>query len=236
MRLLLLLLLMWEGVGRLRGVGPLVPLPSAVFLDAASLVATGELFEHALRSTLRVAIGGGVGALLGVFVGVSLGVGGAGRLWTVPVALARPIPSLAWIPLTLLWFGVGEAQQIAVLTLAAFGVVVPSTRDAVAAVPPTWVQAAANLGARRVTQLKVVAHAALPGVLAAVAEGVAAAWFVLVGAEFVSATEGLGVLVLAGRDLILPARTFVGAAALAGCAGLSAWLLRLLRQRLTRWA
>ncbi len=236
MRLLLLLLALWEVAGRVWPPGPLVPLPSAIVLDAASLLASGELFVHVLRSAVRVALGGGVGAGVGVLVGVALAAGGPGRLFDVPVALARPIPSLAWIPLTLLWFGVGEGQQIAILALATFGVVVAGTRDAIGAVPTAWLQAAENLGASRGARLGVRAQAALPGVLASVAEGFAAAWFVLVAAEFVSATEGLGVLVLAGRDLILPARTFVGAAGLAASAGLTAWALRALRGRLTRWA
>lgn len=236
MRLLIGLLVLWEAAGRVWAPGPLVPLPSAILLDAASLVGSGELMVHILRSAMRVAVGGALGAALGVLVGAALGVGGPGRLLAVPVALTRPIPSLAWIPLTLLWFGVGEAQQLAILALATFAVVVAGTRDAVVAVPAVWLQAAENLGASRGARLRVRAHAALPGVLSTVGEGFAAAWFVLVAAEFVSATEGLGVVVLAGRDLILPERTFVGAAAPAGSAGLTAWALRALRSRLTRWA
>jgi NitT/TauT family transport system permease protein/taurine transport system permease protein len=138
------------------------------------------------------------------------------------------------VPLTLLWFGVGERQQFAVLAFAALLVVVAGTTDAVAGVPPALLAAARNLGERRLL-LRVAVPAALPGVAAAVREGVGTAWFVLVAAEFVSASEGLGVLILEGRDLLEPARTFVGMGALAACGAATDLALAALQRRWTRW-
>lgn len=216
------LLVLWELIGRATPHGPTsLPLPSEVARLALTLAANGELATDAAQSALRVAMGGGVGAAAGVLAGVALAAGRAGRVVEVPLALLRPIPPIAWIPLTLLWFGVSELQQLAILAGATFHVVAPATADAVRAVPAALVHAARNLGARPAVVAGVRLHAALPGVAAAVRHGLTVAWFVLVAAEFVSAPRGLGVLMLEGRDLIEPARTFVSIAALALAAALT---------------
>ena len=185
---------------------------------------------------MRVACGGLVGAALGVAVGAASGHGRLGAAIRAPLAALRPIPPIAWIPLTLLWFGVSELQQVVILAGAAFHVVAMGTGDAARRVPASLVDAASNLGAGWRLTAEVRVRAALPGVLTAVREGFAVAWFVLVAAEFVSAAQGVGVLVLEGRDLLLPARTFVGMGALAGAGALTDWALRRASARLTRWA
>lgn len=238
MRLLLALCVVWEVVGRavLGGrAAAFVPLPSGVVAAAWELARSGELFVHLAHSAARVAVGGGVGAVAGVLAGAAMAARG-GRVLEAPLALLRPIPPLAWIPLTLLWFGVGELQQLAILAGASFHLVAAGTADAVRRVPPALDDAAANLGAGWALRAQVRTRAALPGVLTAVTEGFATAWLVVVAAEFVSATDGLGVLVLEGRDLLLPARTFVGMAALAGAGAVTAAALGRARARLTRWA
>lgn len=239
MRLTLLALAVWELLGRLvldaRGL-MFVPLPSGVMNEAITLVQSGELWAALWRSTLRVGVGGLVGAVLGVGAGAASVRGALGAMIRAPLAALRPIPPIAWIPLTLLWFGVSELQQVVILAGAAFHVVAVGVGDAARRVPASLVNAAANLGAGWRLTAEVRVRAALPGVLTAVREGFAVAWFVLVAAEFVSATQGVGLLVLEGRDLLLPARTFVGMGALAAAGALTDWALRRLSGRLTRWA
>jgi sulfonate transport system permease protein len=132
-----------------------------------------------------------------------------------------------------LWFGVSEAQQIAILAGATFHVVAPACADAARRVPASLLHAATNLGASRLAVSGVRARAALPGVLTAIREGVSVAWLVVVAAEFVSAPTGLGVLVLEGRDLLQPARTFLGMALLACCGALSDAGLRWVQRRIS---
>lgn len=239
MRLAAAFVVLWEVLGRLfldAHALNFVPLPSGVVLEAVRLLGNGELAVAAGRSTLRVVTGGSIGAVAGVLVGALAAQGGAGRAIAAPVALLRPVPPIAWIPLTILWFGVSETQQIVVLAGAVFHVVALGTEDAARRVPPALLDAAANLGASPAGQLGVRVRAALPGVLGAVREGFVMAWFVLVAAEFVSAAQGLGVLVLEGRDLLLPARTFVGMGALGLAGALTDRGLRRTQARLVRWA
>lgn len=224
MRLTLTLLLLWEACGRLLFSAPLsrfLPIPSDVVAMGITLLRNGELIDNVLHSAGRVAVGGGIGVLAGATAGVVLAAGRLGRVLEAPLALLRPVPPIAWIPLTILWFGVSEAQQVAILAGATFHVVAPGCADAARRVPSGLLNAASNLGASRLAVAGVRARAALPGVLTASREGVAVAWLVVVAAEFVSAPSGLGVLVLEGRDLLQPARTFLGMALLASCGALT---------------
>jgi ABC-type nitrate/sulfonate/bicarbonate transport system permease component len=238
-RLLAALLVLWEVLGRLL-LDPrssmFVPLPSTVVVTTFELARSGELFGDTARSAARVLVGAGLGALAGVGAGAAIASERFGKAIEAPLALLRPVPPVAWIPITLLWFGVGEAQQIAILFGAAFHVVAAGAADAVRRVPRPLLLAAANLGAGEAAIARVRTRAALPGVLAAVREGFGTGWFVLVAAEFVSASEGLGVLVLEGRDMLAPARTFVGMAALAACGALTDAALRRAQARVTAWA
>ncbi len=239
MRIVAIFLVLWELLGRLlldARAANFVPLPSGVVIEALALLQSGDLAVAAGHSALRVLVGGGLGVVAGVAAGVLAAQGGPGRLVAAPLALLRPIPPIAWIPLTLLWFGVSEAQQVAVLAGAVFHVVSLGVEDATRRVPVALLQAAENLGASPVRRLGIRVHAALPGVLGAAREGLVMGWFVLVAAEFVSAAQGLGVLVLEGRDMLLPARTFVGMLALGGAGALTDVGLRRAQARLLRWA
>jgi ABC-type nitrate/sulfonate/bicarbonate transport system permease component len=236
------LLLAWELGGRLLVDDPrtalLVPLPSGIAAAAWTLARDGSLFVHVARSAVRVALGAGAAVAVGVPLGALVAsTPTLGAAIEAPLRLLRPVPPIAWGPLTLLWFGTGELQQCVVLFAATLFVVVAGTTEAVRGVPAPWLAAARNLGAGEVTvALQVRLPAALPGVAAAVREAFGTGWFVLVAAEFLSATDGLGVLVLEGRDLLEPARTFVGMGALALCgAGTDAMLARV-QTRLGRGA
>jgi ABC-type nitrate/sulfonate/bicarbonate transport system permease component len=238
MWLTLLLLAVWELAVRGLVTDPrtalMVPAPSAVALAAWTMAGDGSLFVDIARSTGRVALGTLFAVLLGVPVGALVATP-VGPLVETPLRLLRPIPPVAWVPLTILWFGVGELQQIIVLFFAAFHVVVAGVARAVRGVPAALVFAARNLGVSGVAW-RVGVPAALPAVATAIREGVALAWFVLVAAEFLSASEGLGVLILEGRDLLEPARTFVGMGALAICGAGTDRGLAMVQARWTRWA
>lgn len=214
-----------------------VPRPSDIIVTAWALARSGELGAAIVGSSTRVVIGSALAVAIGVPLGTLVArAPGLGAVLDAPLRLLRPIPPVAWVPLTMVWFGVTEAQQVAVLTLAALFVVSAGTTHAVAGVPRTLLLAAENLGAPRGTQLfRVALPAALPGVAAAVREGVGVAWFVLVAAELLAASRGLGVLILEGRDQLTPARSFVGMGALAGCGALTDRVLARVQQHLGRW-
>ena len=225
---LLLALVLWELAGhQLTGRAALMtPLPSGILRALVTLTLDGTLPVALLRSALRVALGSGVAVAVGVPLGAL--VAAAPRLGPAldaPLRVLRPVPPVAWVPLTLVWFGVTELQQVVVLAFAATLVVASGTARAVAGVPPNLVLAARNLGITG-SALGFRLRAASPGVWLAVREAVGTAWFVLVAAELLAASPGLGVLILEGRDMLDPARSFVGMLALAACGVGSDALLR----------
>jgi ABC-type nitrate/sulfonate/bicarbonate transport system permease component len=238
--LTLALVLVWEALGATLVRDPrtaqFFPLPSAVARAGWSLLADGTLAAAAAHSTARVAIGTALAVVLGVPLGAWIALAPrAGVALAAPLRLIRPIPPVAWVPLTLLWFGVTELQQVVVLALAAFLVVVEGTRHAVAGVPGALFEAARNLGARQAdVALRVAVPAALPAVAATVREAAGTAWFVLVAAELLAAAQGLGVLVVEGRDLLEPPRMCVGMLALGAGAAITDTLLAALAHRLGR--
>lgn len=192
------------------------PRPSGVFLAAARAIADGSLPTAALRSTARVSLALGIAVGIGVPLGIAIGRGAT--VLEGPLALLRPVPPVAWVPLTLVWFGVGELQQVVVVAGAATLVLVGAVAEAVRRVDPRVAIAALNLGAPAATlPWRVLLPAAGEGIRAGLREATATAWFVLVAAELLSGERGLGVLILQGRDALEPERCFVGMVAIAAC-------------------
>lgn len=225
----------WELGGRgLEGrAAVMTPLPSGIVRAAWDLLRDGSLLLAVVRSGARVIAGVGVAVGVGVPLGAAIAASRVGPALDAPLRLLRPIPPVAWVPLTMVWLGVTEAQQVAVLALAAMQVVAAGTARAVEGVPPNLVIAARNLGLRGTLGLRL--RAASPGVALAVREAVGTAWFVLVAAELLAASPGLGVIVLEGRDMLEPARSCVGMLALAACGVGSDRMLAWGAGRLNRW-
>ena len=176
-----------------------------------------SLFTHIL-SSLSVVLGGW---LLAALVGMPLGIAMAWwrRLrWTVfPIfQLVRPVPPLAWIPLAIIWLGIGVGARMSVVFVAALVPFVMNSMQAVASVDPILVQAARTLGANdRTILLRVVARTALPTLIAGARIALGNAWTTLIAAELLAASSGLGYVALnASRtldtDILLVAMAIIG--------------------------
>lgn len=188
------------------------PPPSSVVEIAASLLARGELLEHIAASVRRVLAGFVLAAVVAVPLGLSMG---AWLSWrrqvSVIVEVLRPVPPFAWIPISLLWFGIGDAQSIFVIAVASFFPILLNTVAGVDAVDPIVKRAAFCLGATpwRVFAY-VVLRGALPSVFVGLRIGLGFGWMVLVASELVGAISGLGHLILDSRNLGLPNQAFMG--------------------------
>lgn len=176
-----------------------------------------SLFTHIL-SSLSVVLGGW---LLAAFVGMPLGIAMAWwrRLrWTVfPIfQLVRPVPPLAWIPLAIIWLGIGVSARMSVVFVAALVPWVMNSMQAVVSVDPVLVQAARTLGADdRTILFRVVARTALPTLIAGARIALGNAWTTLIAAELLAASSGLGYVALnASRtldtDILMVAMAVIG--------------------------
>jgi taurine transport system permease protein len=177
--------------------------------------ADGTLFGHALHSTRLVVLGFAVAAGIGVPVGLLMGWSRRAEALINPAFLViRPIPPLAWIPLAILWLGLGDAAKIMVIFFAAFVPAVINALAGIRAIEPPIIDAARMLGTGRWRLLsEVLLPAAAPMIFTGLRLALQAAWTTLVAAELVGALAGLGrVLNMAQQD-IYPAMVMVGMAA-----------------------
>lgn len=237
------LLLWWLATSGLRLLNPLrLPSPQEVWA-AFSQITFGQgyagamLGQHALHSLLLVAKGFSVAVITGVPLGLLMGWSRHAEALINPIfLLLRPIPALAWIPLAIVWFGIGDAGKIFVIWLTAF---VPSVINAftgVRGVDTVLIAAARTQGA---STPQVLRHVIIPGAMPLIFTGLRlslqASWTTLVAAELVGAFFGLGrVLNVAGQD-IFPGMILVGMAAVAVCGAATTWLLGLVERRVINW-
>ncbi len=159
------------------------------------------LLEHILASLRRIAIGFGAGVLLGVPVGLAMGLSNTMRgIFDPLIELFRPVPPLAFIPLLILWFGIGDMPAFVMLFFAAFFIMVIAARAGVTGVRISKVHAAYSLGASKAQILRhVIIPNALPEIFVGMRVAIGVCWGTLVAAELVGAQEGLGALIWTAR-------------------------------------
>jgi ABC-type nitrate/sulfonate/bicarbonate transport system permease component len=191
----------------------LLPTPVEVGRVALDLTASGELARHVLTSLWRVVQGFGLAAVAALGLGVLAGLCVPLRLMAEPVIeLLRPIPPLAFLPMFLVWFGLGEASKVAFIGYTTFFPMFVAIAASVLRIDVVFLRAAASLGATRADLVRrVMLPAALPGIVVALRVGVGLALFVIVGAEFMGADAGLGHLIMEGRTFFNPAQIVMGA-------------------------
>jgi ABC-type nitrate/sulfonate/bicarbonate transport system permease component len=214
----------------------LLPTPLEVGRVAVDLTASGELGRHFLTSLGRVAQGFGLAALAALGLGLLVGICVPLRLMLEPVIeFVRPIPPLAFLPMFLVWFGLGEASKIVFIGYTTFFPMFVAIAAAVLRVDVVLLRAAASLGASRADLVRrVVLPAALPGIVVALRLGFGLALFVIVGAEFMGAEAGLGHLIMEGRTFFNPPQIVMGALVLGLLGSLFNMLLLAAERRLLR--
>jgi len=178
------------------------PSPSEVFKSAAALVASGEIWGAVWASAQRVFLGFGLAALIAVPLGIVLGVWWPAKAMFDPIiSLLRPLPSITWVPLTILWLGIGEGQKIAIVFMGSWIYMLLYTLEATKRVDPLLIRAARNLGASDFAVMReVILPGALPGIIAGLKVTLAISWSCVITAEMVAAQTGLGALIWRAKD------------------------------------
>lgn len=237
----LLLIALWELVSRWSPLAPglrqLLPPPSLVLQDAWGLLVTGELLAHVGRSILRILGGFAVAALIGIPVGLGIGLSALFSDVVDPVVeFLRPIPPPAWIPLGILWFGIGDVQNMFLLFLGAFFPIVLNTIVGVRGVDRNLVWAALTLGGtRRQILREIVLPGAVPLILTGLRIGLGVGWMALVAAELMAARAGLGFLIQSARYAFLTERVLAGMVVIGLLGLVMDGGMRALQRRLLRW-
>ena len=215
----------------------LMPAPSSIAITAAGMIASGELFFHLLASLKRETTAFLFGASA-IPLGIAMG-------WWRPVynqvnpimEILRPIPPLAWIPLSILWFGLGDEQNEFIIFLGMFFPILVNTIVGVKNIDPTLIRAARSLGAPEYrVLLRIVLKGALPQIITGVRIGLGVGWMALVAAELVGANSGLGFLINDARSMLRTDSITVGMLTIGVVGLLIDTLIRMLGRRMLPWS
>jgi NitT/TauT family transport system permease protein len=215
------------------------PSPLAVERGMLELARKGLLLRYIADSLRRVALGFGAAAVLGIPVGLTLGWYPAANQVVNPVLqMLRPISPLAWIPVAIVFFGVGDTTAVFLIFLSAFFPIVVACVSGVSNVPSVYRRAGRNFGLNPAQLLaRVVFPAALPQIIIGLRIALGIAWLVVVAAEMIAVDSGLGYLVIDARnsgkryDLVVAAMLLIGVIGLA----LDLCFRRLRNIRSVRW-
>jgi len=197
---------------------PFFPTPWQVVTGTLELAEDGTLWEHITASLTRVGIGFGLALLVGIPLGLWMGwVDAAYRTLNPIFQMLRPISPIAWIPLAILWFGVGDVSPIFLIFISSVFPLIVQTTSGVHTIDRRYLRAAANFGVPRgVLFRRVVIPAVLPEIIIGMRIGLGVAWLVVVAAEMIALRSGLGYLIMDSRnagnryDLVIAAMILIG--------------------------
>jgi taurine transport system permease protein len=166
-------------------------------------------------------------------VGIAMGVSRLARgIFDPPIEFYRPLPPLAYLPLMIIWFGIGETSKVLLIFLACFAPVALAARAGVRSAAPEQIQAALSMGANRAQVVRhVILPAAMPEILVGLRIGMGVGWTTLVAAEMVAASAGLGQMVLNASNFLRTDVVILGIIVI----GLVAYLFEVLMRRLEAW-
>ncbi len=240
---LLVLLAVWWAVAAQQWISPLfLPPPGQVLMKLFTIAGPegfmdATLWQHLAASLGRILVALLAAVILGIPVGIAMGLSPTVRGILDPlIELYRPVPPLAYLPLMVIWFGIGETSKILLIYLAIFAPVAMSAVAGVKSAQQVRIRAAQSLGASRAQVLWfVILPGALPEILTGLRIGLGVGWSTLVAAELIAATRGLGFMVQSAGEFLATDVVLAGIMVIAVIAfGLELWL-RALQRRLTPW-
>lgn len=237
-----ILIALWQGVAW-AGLVPhlFLPTPAEVVNAAIAIYQDGyanaSLVEHVGASLTRMLTAATIAIALGIPIGLLMGLSRLAKgVFDTPIEFYWPLPPLAYLPLMIIWLGIGETSKIALLTLAMFAPVALSAQAGVRSVSRERVHAALSLGATRFQLMReVVLPSALPEILTGIRIALGVGWGTLVAAELIAATRGIGYLIMSASQFLATDVVFVGIAIIAACAFAFSFAMRLLERWLVPW-
>jgi ABC-type nitrate/sulfonate/bicarbonate transport system permease component len=228
-----ILLVAWELGARFGLINAnLFPPPSAIAQALSDLASTGMLWRDVSASIVRVSVGFSIAAVLGIGLGLLLGrLTGPARYVLPLVELIRPISVIAWIPIAILWFGLGDKPSWFLIALGAFFPIFTNAYDGARSLADVYVRVARCFGAPRWLFIRqVLIPATLPHIMTGLRIGLGTGWTCVIAAELISATSGLGYMIQLARTTIETEKVLAGMVVV-GLIGFAMNALMLLAER-----
>ena len=217
--------------------GRLMPPPSRIIDAFIDLAQSGDLWVHILTTLLRVLAGFALGAIAGALIGALSGVSDIARRTLDPSLQAlRSVPSIAWVPLFLLWLGIFEASKIALIAVGVFFPVYLGVSGAIDNIDRKLIEVGRVFRLTPVQMItRILLPAILPATIIALRAGLGLGFMFVVAAEFMGASEGLGYLLVDGQQMGRPDRILAAIIAFAALGKICDGILVMLTRPLLRW-
>ena len=209
----LIVIMIWKIVTYLRIFDPVIlPSPESVGQAFLGEMVSGELLKHIQISLYRVFLGFGIGSAMAVSLGLLIGWSEKAKSFVDPIVeIVRPIPPMAWIPLSILWFGIGELPKIFIIILGVFFPVLTNTVVGVKSIEKGLLKLARSMGLKGFTLFKeVIVVGASPFIITGLRIGLGFGWMCLVTAELIAAQAGLGYMIEEAKMLLLTNKVILG--------------------------
>ncbi|OYX42600.1 MAG: taurine ABC transporter permease [Rhodobacterales bacterium 32-67-9] len=236
------LIFIWWLVTAMGWVKPLfVPSPGAIVTKFFEIAQNGftntSFFDHVAISTARVFGAFLLACAIGIPLGLAMGMSPLVRgIFDPPIEFYRPIPPLAYLPLMIIWFGIGETSKVLLIFLSVFAPVALGARSGVKSAAIEQIHAAYSFGASRWQVMRhVILPSALPEILTAMRIGIGFGWTTLVAAEMVAATKGLGYMVLSASQFLQTSTVIMGIVVIAAIAYAFDLLMRFVERKVVPW-
>lgn len=199
--------------------------------------AGASLSEHIVASLFRIVVAAAIAIVVGIPVGLLMGLSRwAKGILDTPIEFYWPLPPLSYLPLMIIWLGIGETSKITLLVLAMFAPICLSAQAGVRSLPLERVNAARSLGASRLQLfLSIVLPSALPEILTGVRIAFGIGWGTLVAAELIASTRGIGFMIMSASQFLATDVVFVGIGIIAICAFAFTAAIRILEAVLVPW-
>ena len=237
--LLLLVLAFWtflEKKGSLNTV--IMPAPSKILSTFLSLVKSGMLWKNLTISLIRVLKGYLIAASLGIVLGILIGLfRHLNRLTDLLIQIIKPIPPIAWIPLVILWFGIGEEGKVFLIFLGGFFTILINVVDGIRQTDRKLIEVSRSMETPFLKHvfLLVIPHSA-PNIFTGLRVGLSSCWMCVVAAELVSSTTGLGYMVMNARQFGQTDVVIVGMLTIGVLGKVMDSLLKVVEKAVIRWA
>jgi NitT/TauT family transport system permease protein/sulfonate transport system permease protein len=234
-------LCLWQFVAVFTKVSLFLPSPIEVirefFISFVRPIGENRIFGHIFWSFSRVITGFLIGSSLGVTAGILMGLYKPVNYFIRPLfELVRPIPAIAWIPLSIVWFGLGEPAKYFLIALSSFCAVTINAYTGASSVDEALIGAAKMLGANeRQVFTMIILPAAVPEIFAGLQIAIGTAWMTVVAAEMVKSSEGLGWIIIKGQEINSMVQILVGILCVGIVGFILATVMRAIEAKLFVW-